>query len=208
MSRTSATLDSGTRRGFDWLGVNDTDEYWIASKLYNSSITPNEPSIGEDKVLCLNDYLSHYSNEGAVVFPWRMLSSVGTPFHAYDAVILEQYTREYPETRPTVKSFYNLRFVEIIATPHHARDFSDGKVAVNIEHKKEGAIMQHHSSKNYLEYAYLRHYWGMSLMDNIYFKVCGSSWERRRFRAARIEIFVKMFEEADAAPLAIHVPQG
>eukprot|EP01122_Echinamoeba_exundans_P011566 TRINITY_DN4636_c0_g1_i1.p1 TRINITY_DN4636_c0_g1~~TRINITY_DN4636_c0_g1_i1.p1 ORF type:complete len:376 (+),score=32.36 TRINITY_DN4636_c0_g1_i1:317-1444(+) len=202
---------NGSRTGnltFDWLGVIDTDEYWIATKLYNSSITPNETAVADDQVLCWNSYLAQYSNEGAVVFPWKLLTSVGTPFHEYDKIVLEQYPREGAESRPTVKSFYNLRYLNVIASPHHAQNFSSGKFAVNIEHRKEDAFIEHLTSKIYLEYAYLRHYWGMSLVEDIYFKICGTSWERRRFRKARIEILVKMLHEADKATVATPVPPG
>jgi hypothetical protein len=193
---------------FHWLGVIDTDEYWIASKTYNSSISPNETAIADDQVLCLNSYLVPYIDKGAVVFPWRLLSSIGTPFHEYDKLILEQYPREHVETRPSLKSFYNLGYLNDILSPHHSKNFSNGTFAVNIEHRKEDAFIEHLSSKNYLEYAYLRHYWGMSLAENVYFKICGASWERKKFRKARIELLAKMLQEADTAPIALPVPLG
>jgi hypothetical protein len=197
------------RAGYQWLGIIDVDEYWIASKEYNSSATPNETRVADNEVICLNGFLQKYADEGAVVFPWRVLSSVGTPLHDYSTTILEQYPKEYREERVLVKTFYNLRFLGTIGAVHHTNDFSDGKYSVNIEGRMEPSLhIQNMTSTRYLEYAEIRHYWGMSLLENILFKICGTSWERKMLRANRVKILIEMLKQADVAKEASHVPPG
>jgi hypothetical protein len=192
-----------------WMGVIDVDEYWMASKVYDAEITPDEPMISNDTVHCISSYLDRYLDFGGVVFPWRFLSSIGTPYHDYSKTIFDQYPREHKHSPLHVKSFYNLKFLGKVGHVHFSTNYTQNKTSVNVEYRIENDFyVRNLSSPAYSDYAELRHYWGMSLLENIYFKICGTSWERRFARGSRIDILLEMLRAAETSKVADPVPPG
>jgi hypothetical protein len=192
-----------------WMGVIDVDEYWMASKVYDAAITPNETAISNDTVLCIPTYLDRYLDFGGVVFPWRFLSSIGAPNHDYSKTIFDQYPREHNHNPQHVKTFYNLNFLGSVGHIHFSTNYTQNKTSVNVEYRLENDFhIRNMSAPIYASYAELRHYWGMSLVENIYFKICGTSWERRFARGPRIGILLEMLRAAETSKVADPVPRG
>lgn len=196
---------------YDFLSFLDVDEFFIAHRSSFRPPTADPTALGllkpgsklpPAKSLCMTEFMDHYEQWNGVVIPWRIMSIAGVLSNDPGKLLIEEarYHTFKAGEFPQVKTIFRGNTIERLQDPHRPMFINDTLVTVNPFKRIEYSafMMNYDTNLDAYVHAELRHYWGLSWLHTIYFKICGSSPERQFYRKTRIKYFLSMVAMKDA----------